>query len=51
MVTVEEEHDFEWKCRKCGSHGYVCSDVLWKYCPYCGSELEIHEENYEEASE
>ena len=42
----ESEVDYSWRCKKCGESGFNCSDKIWKFCPYCGSqELEIKVED------
>ena len=46
----KEEHAFDWFCRNCDDHGLV-SGKLWKFCPFCGSQLEIKEVPFEVARE
>lgn len=42
MMTKEEKHVlFDWECLKCGIAGSGCDLKPWKYCPMCGSKLEV----------
>ena len=37
----DDDHEFKWKCAKCDREGTVSEDVFWKFCPYCGSPVDI----------
>lgn len=47
MSKEETCFDFEWHCPRCKRNGISFGDdEFWKFCPYCGSSIEVKEIDY-----